>query len=358
MSIFTSGDFSQSVEQIKEINEALKEQAFAKPTIEQFHTIVEGVFVDKKMVILGRLEGLVGAGSGGCNPSSATNTFGGTEKTWSPKMISDRLTQCYDDLEDKFTAWGLNSGIKKADLTGTDFALFVVDLIVDALAECVLRNAWFGDTDADTYANAGVITNGTNLAYFNKIDGLWKQAFAIVGADAERLTAGFGTKNAQANFSLQKFNPTDTTNKVAMTTLYNMVSEADERLTAKSDILIVATKSVVDQYKRELTFSNIAFTTERLENGIEMLNVDGIQIASFSLWDRIIRSYMSDGTKSYLPHRAILLSKANTQVATETIGELSEVGVIFDPVKKENHFDFAFKLDAKFGIDYEIQVAY
>lgn len=358
MSIFVSGDFSQSKEDIKGINEALKEEAFAKPSLTEFHSIVEGIIVDKQMVILGRLNGLVGAGSGGCNPASATNTFGGTEKTWSPKMISDRLTQCYTDLEDRFTAWGLNAGIKKADLTNTDFAMFVVELVADALNECVLRNAWFGDVDADNVSGGGVITNGTNLAYFNKIDGLWKQAFEIVALDPSRLTAGFGGKNGQATFALQKFDTTDTTNKVATNTLYNLTTDADERLTAKADAVIVATKSVFDQYKRELIFSNVAFTTERLEGGLEMVNIDGIKVISFSLWDRIIKAYQNDGTKAYLPHRAILLSVANTQVGTETVGELSEVSVIFDPVKKENHFDFAFKLDAKFGIDYEIQVAY
>lgn len=358
MSIFTSGDFSQSKEEIKGINEALKEEAFTKPSLTEFHTIVEGIIVDKQMVILGRLQGLVGAQSGGCNPTSSTNTFGGIEKTWSPKTISDRLTQCYTDLEGRFTAWGLNAGIKKADLTNTDFAEFVVDLVADALMESVLRFAWFGDTDADEVSGGGIITDGTNLAYFNKIDGLWKQAFEIVTGDADRLTAGLGTKNAQATFALQKFNTTDTTNKVVINTLNSMTTDADERLVAKSDVLIVATKSVTDQYKRELTFSNIAFTTERLENGIEMLNIDGIKVLSFSFWDRMIKAYQNDGTKAYLPHRAIMLSVANTQIGTETVGELSEVDVIFDNVTKLNHFDFMYRLDAKFGIDSEIQVAY
>lgn len=358
MSIFTSGDFSQSKEDIKGINEALKEEAFAKPSLTEFHTIVEGIIVDKQIVILGRLQGLVGKQSGGCDPTSSTNTFGGTEKTWSPKTISDRLTQCYTDLEDRFTAWGLNAGIKKADLTNRDFAEFVVELVADALMECVLRFAWFGDIHADHVSGGGVITNGTDLAYFDKIDGLWKQAFEIVTADADRLTAGLGTKNGQATFALQKFNSTDTTNKVVINTFDNMTKDADERLTAKADVVIVATKSVVDQYKTELKFSNIAFTTERLENGIEMLNIDGIKVLSFSFWDRIIKAYQNDGTKAYLPHRAIMLSVANTQVGTETVGELSEVEVIFDNVTKKNHFDFMFRLDAKFGIDYEIQVAY
>jgi hypothetical protein len=57
------------------------------------------------------------------------------------------LTQCYDDLEGRFTAWGLKFGIQAADLTGTDFAEFVVELISTEMAETVLRNVWFGDVE-------------------------------------------------------------------------------------------------------------------------------------------------------------------------------------------------------------------
>jgi hypothetical protein len=358
MSIFTSGDFTQSVEEIKGINEAIKEQAFQLPALTELHTAVEGIIVDQRMVILGRLEGLLGAQSGGCDPTSSANAFGGVEKLWSPKRISDRLTQCYDDLEGRFTAWGLKFGIQAADLTGTDFAEFVVELIATEMAETVLRNVWFGDVDADEVSEGGNLTDGTNLAYFNKINGLWKQAFAIVGADSARLSTGLASKNGQATYALQKFNATDTTNKVVMTALDAMTTDADERLIAKSDIVLAVTKSVYDQYKRELKFSNIAFTTERFEGGIESLMVDGIKIVSVSFWDRMIKAYYNDGTKYYLPHRAILLSVANTQVATDSVGTFTEIDIIFDRTTKKNHFDFEFKLDAKFAIDYEIQVAY
>lgn len=358
MSIFKKADFEVSVEDIQGINEALKTDAFALPAITELHSVVEGIVVDKKMVILDRLNGLLGGASGGCNPVASDVDFGGVEKLWSPKRVSDRLTQCYTDLEDRFTAWGLKFGIQAADLTGTDFAAFIVELMTSEMAETVMRLTWFNDTDADTYVHGGVLKNGTVLKYWNKIDGLWKQAFAIVGADAERLTTGLASKNGQATFALQKFTAADTSNFVVTTTLDEMISDADERLTAKTDIVIGVTKSVYDQYKRELKFATKNYDTTRLEGGIEMLTIDGVKVMSIPFWDRMIKAYYNNGTKYYLPHRAILLSVSNTQIGTDSVGTFTEIDVIFDPIEKENHFDFEFKIDAKFAIDHLIQVAY
>ena len=360
MAIINISDLTFNGEEVKAVSEAIQTQAYSNPELNKFHTIVTGINVKKQIAILGRLSGLLGAAQGGCDPTSASNTVTNSEKFWTPEKISDRLEACYDSLEGTFFAYGLKNGIEKADLTGTDFLNFVAQLVSESLPEVIFREGWFSDTSAANYNSspAGVITNGTNLAYFNKNTGLWKQIYTIVAADATRKTAGLATKNAESTYALQAFNSTDTTNQVVTDTLQNIMYGADERLVSAPDLVLISTRSVANQYARELKKMNSAFTTERLENGISLLKSDGVELYSFGFWDRTILSYFSNGTKSYLPHRIVMASKSNIQIGTEDEASLSKLDIFNDKKSKKNFIDFEFNLDAKIIESHMIQVAY
>jgi hypothetical protein len=238
--------------------------------------------------------------------------------------------------------------------------MFLQERVSDALIEEAYRIIWFSDVDAaDVNASPpGVLTAGTDPLYFNKIDGMFKQLFAIVAADAARLTSGLTSRNGQASFAAQEFTAADTTARVVTNTLQNMRYGSDYRLRAMPNQMYVVTQSVADQYERELTEANVSFTTERLENGITVLKSGGIEVFGFQFWDRIIRTYESDGTKYNLPHRAVLLTKENMQVGTEDVANLSEMATIYDPIKKDMHLDTAYDIDAKIIEDYLVQAAY
>lgn len=360
MALIDVTDLTFNGEEIKAVSEAVFESAFSKPELTKFHTVVNGIVAKKQIAILGRLGGLVGKGTGACDPTSATNAIVNTEKFWDPVTVSDRFESCWTDLQGSFFLYGTKVGIEKSDLTGTDFLNFVEGLVADAIQEAIYRIAWFGDTSAANYNSspAGVITNGTDLAYFNKINGLWKQIYAIVAADSTRKTTDLASRNGQASFALQAFTTTDTTNKVVSNCLQNMRFGADYRLREKAGLVYVVTQSVADQYERELLQYNVAFTTERLENGITLLKSGGIEVYGFALWDRIIRSYYSNGTVYYLPHRAVLVTPENLQIGTEESSAMSGMDVFNDKKSKKNFIDFAFNIDAKVILDYEIQVAY
>jgi hypothetical protein len=358
MALVNPSDLTFNGEEIKAVSEAVFESAFSKPELTKFHSVVNGIVAKKQIAILGRLGGLVGKGTGSCDPSSATNAIVNTQKFWNPAMVSDRFESCWTDLKSTFFLYGTKKGIEKYDLTGTDFLNFVEELVTDAIQEAIYRIAWFGDTGALNVVDGGVITNGTDLAYFNKINGFWKQIQAIASADATRLTTDLASRNGQASFALQNFTSTDTTNKVVSNALQNMRFGADYRLREQAGLVYVVTQSVADQYERELLAYNVAFTTERLENGITLLKSGGIEVYSFNLWDRIIRSYYSNGTKYYLPHRALLVTPTNLQIGTEEVTAMSGMDIFNDKKSKKNFIDFAFNIDAKVVLDYEIQVAY
>lgn len=357
MAILTPAELTFSGTEIKELNEAVFESVYQKPELSMFHNIVNGIKAKDQIALLGRINGLTGKGSGDCDPTDDANTISMSEKLWDPATVSNSLPSCWKDLLATFFIYGTNNGIAKADLTKTDFFNFLVERLSDALIEEVFRIVWFSDTAA-AVTPAGDLTAGTDVAYFDKIEGLWKQLFAIAAATPARLTTDLAAKNGQASFALQEFDSTDTTNKVVSNALQNMRFGSDFRLRGKEGLMYVVTQSVADQYERELLASNIAFTTERMENGIQVLKSGGIEVISFQFWDRIIREWYSDGTVYLLPHRAVLMVKENTQIGTEDEANFSELDVFFDKKSAKNYVRTQYDIDAKIVEDYLVQVAY
>jgi len=355
--VINPADLTFNGDEIKELSEAVFESVFAKPGADVFHTFTPGIQAKKQIALLGRIEGLTGKGDGSCNPTSNDTTIGMSEKFWNPETVSNRITECWDNLKESFFIYGTRCGIAQADLTSTDFWSFLMERMSDTLIEEVYRIVWFSDTAA-AVTPGGNLTAGTDPAYFNKIEGFWKQLFAIVAADSNRKTLGLDSRNGQGTFATQEFDATDTANQVVTNVLQNMRYGSDFRLRGKEGLQYIVTQSVFDQYERELTACQKPYSTERLENGMSLLKSGGIEVIGFQFWDRIIRTYESDGTVWFLPHRAILTVKTNTQVGTCEVANLSEMASIYDPVTKLNHLDTAYSIDAKIIEDYLVQVAY
>lgn len=166
--------------QVMSFKEALWTQAFEDPQLRELLTIIPGVKAKQQVVILGFL-GLLGkkASTTQCAPDASDQTIDSIEKFYNPADIEDRFTECWKNLLDKFTVWGLGNGLKKADLTGTDFAIFLEDRVLESLRQAIYRIVWFGDTAADNVADGGHLTAGIDPLYFNMINGFWKQFFAI-----------------------------------------------------------------------------------------------------------------------------------------------------------------------------------
>src|SRR5690554_6027894 len=211
MAILNKEDLTFNGEEIRQMNEAVVEAVYAKLSLTEIHTIIGGVKTKKQIAIIARGSQLTGKGSGGCNKAADDLALSMSEKFWITATVSNNVKICYTELEDTFVAWGLQNGLKKSDLTKTEFWDFLVDYFADLLEEEIWRIAWFSDTAAATTSDspAGVITAGTDLTYFNKIDGFWKQLFSIVTANPTRKVADLATKNGQATFALQEFTSSD-----------------------------------------------------------------------------------------------------------------------------------------------------
>ncbi len=357
MPILDPADITFTARETQDLSEVFFENVFEKPDLGTFTDIVEKIKAKQNVTIMGRLNKPVGAGAGGCDPSSADVTINNKQKQWDPIIVSDRISVCVIELKETFFEWATNNNLEHSDLSNTDFANFLEDRYADEISECVFRLAWFGDKNA-AITPTGVITVGTNLAHVNKIDGFWVQLFEIVTADANRLTAGLGPKNGQATKLLQEFNDTDTTNQVVTKTLQNMRYGSDKRLRSQKNLVYLVTESVADQYERELKKVEANYTSERLENGFTVLKSSGLDVVSFQFWDRMIETFEDDGTVFNLPHRALLMTKPNFKIGTAESGSMQKIDSFYDKTTKKNHFDFEFNIDALIIKDEEIQVAY
>ena len=365
--IINAADLAFNGEEVKAVSEAIMEEIFAKPAITEFLTPYTGIKAKRQIAFLGRLTGLVGQThtNGTCAPVENDATITNTEKFWNPAYIDDRFSECWDDLLETFFIYGTKNGVAKADLTSTDFATFFIERYQDAIAEMFHRLVWFGDTAADDTAGGGnFVTAGFVAKRWDSFDGIWKQLYAVVAADSARKTTDLSAKNAELTFVDQAFDATDTTNRVVTTMLQNLVFNSDYRLRDKADKIIIVTQSVADQYVRELeagAANGIPVAFDYMQDGITVLKRAGITIYAFSFWDRMIQGYMrtiNTELNYYLPHRAILTTKANLAFGTEEEGNLSEVDVFFDKKDKKTYFDFGANLDAKVLQDYMVQVAY
>lgn len=359
LSVLNPATITWNGKEVMSLSEAIYTSTFVNPVITDFHTIIPGIVAKQQIAFLGLL-GLVGRSGGGCSPTSDTPTAPMTEKFWEPAPITMRIEECYTTYNASFFVWAQNKGVKRADLTNTDVFNFIEERAMTGLEEAKLRHAWFGDVDAAHYSDspAGIITNSTDLTFFNAIDGFWKQIYGIVASDPIRKAATI-TKNAAATYALQKFDATDVTNRVVMSYFRSCLNDADERLSDREDKVFIVTKSVYDQYKSELgSYTAIEASYQLNIDGVKELMFDGVPIRKFSFQDRTIRAYQNNGTKYYQPHRIVLTTKINLQIGVESEEALNQLEIFYFQKDKTNIMDAEWLMDAKVIEDYMISVAY
>lgn len=344
--------------QIASFKELIYEDVFEKADLRTFFTIQENIKAGKKIGIVQRMTE-IGRSKGACDTTETDIEIPTIQKAWAPCSWGDRIPFCAADLEDQFIVWALNSGLRRSDLTDTDYADFISEQVSDGMLESLYKLTFFGDVDAETVdgSPAGNLTSGTDKELFNCHDGIWKQVFAIVAADANRKISI--AKNAEATYADQEFDSTDITNKVASVMFRDLIQKSTLKARANSNRIILCTQSLADQYTNELeNASGVIPSWEIISNGVTMLKRQGKTIVAIPKWDDIIRTYFDNGTKYHLPHRALMVDKANMVIGVDSEGALSELEMFYDKRYKKNYVDFLAKIDTKIIQDIMVQAAY
>lgn len=347
---FMTSSATFSGEEIRSLADVFIASIYGKPELTAVHTIDDNIVAAKQIGLISRLSKITkkdpGCGSGVSNKSSALSA-----KNWAPVQTKIWQQLCASEFNTNFMVYLKNKGIDHADVTNTDIAGFVLDMMGDAAIEDLWRIVWFNMT---TPAN---LTTGTDVTDYNLIEGLWNQIYTIVSGDANRLTitGGLTTANGQATAALQDSTFTGTN---AKDTLANLLTDADYRLQSAPDRVILCTQSVFNKYCDYLEGIAVPLSFEKIEGGFTALKRRGVDIIPINFWDRTIRADFSNGTKWYLPHRALLTTKRNLRIGLDNPDAYTEFDVFFDKMTETNNFKGGYKVDAKIVEDYMIQVAY
>lgn len=354
-SAVTSG-FSFNPEELKDWARVIDELTFGDPALNALHDIETGIKYNQQIVFAGRM-GLMGKAVTGCTPNAVSGIVL-TEKFWTPVDEDFRLEHCSADVnaQDKL--------LRQMSRMNPDFynviegsqstiGSFLVAKVIDGFTENLLRKVWFSDTAADTIANGGDLTNGTDPDYFNTFDGLFKQIFAeVTTGDSNYVEI---TENAGASYVLQAL-PAD----ASIGYLKSMYNAADSRLLTRDDKKFYVTRTIWDGYLNDLESiqNSGAGNTMINEGGQVTLTYRGIEVVRMDIWDRVITAYENNGTVYNLPNRAVLTTPSNIPVGTLADGDFGTVDAFFDRYNKVNVIDGVYTIDAKHLETYLTVAAY
>ena len=347
--------FNFNQEELKDISAIIGERFYTNPAIAQLHDVETDIKYNKQIVFAGK-KGLVSKAMTGCTPNQITGITL-TEKTWTPVDHDFRLPHCSADVnaQDKLLRQfaRMNPDFYNV-LEGSNSPVgnFLIAFVEDALMQDLLWKIWHSDTTADTIANSGDFTNGTDVDLINTFDGLWKQLETAVASEGlERVEI---SENAEATYADQTLPANG-----GLAILREMYEKADSRLIADPNKKLMVTRSIYDNLLTtyEEKESNGGLLT-RLENG-SGIAFRGIEVVNMAtLWDVFIDAYLNSGTAYHNPNRALLTIPANIPVGTVNENDFVTLDAFYDKKDKTNFVDAAFNLDAKFLESYLAVVAY
>ena len=357
--IFDVSNLTLNTEEAQQVSQAVFEYVLETSDLAQYHDIHTGIQWDTQIPFIGTL-GLVGKQILKCKPDANGNKIPLSEKKWEPKLIGDRFEHCSVDSDSLFKLF------KKVKAINPDFynridseELGVVLMrIAEAMKDMLQRIVWFGDKNAETIAQGGYITNGTDLGFFNMIDGLWKQIFAVDIPTTSKYYVKIDA-NDEATYALQDNLQDD----FAFNLFRQMWKKADPRLkqlVSKGGVKINihCTSKIAENWQDYKEDKSLVFTLDKVENGGLKDLFRNIVVVPRYDWDSIIENYQDNGTTLNLPHRALLTTAGNIPIGTTNTTDLEKVDSFYDKYNEVNVMDFRLKLDAKFLEDYLGVAAY
>ncbi|RZJ67699.1 MAG: hypothetical protein EOO50_05295 [Flavobacterium sp.] len=348
MANFDFSNVSLSPREVEELSKVIFETAFANPALAEMHDVIEGIDMKTQILLFGSM-GLQGkAANGSCTPQDSEAGIVATQKYWENNQIDIRIPYCAKELPELLKAFGRKSN--KYDVSGSDEIKMIASLLLEAIDEAILRLAWFGDKNAKTIVSGGTFTNGTDLGFFNSVDGIYAQIFSgVTAGQIKRIVIG---ANTGATYSAQELPAGE-----GLTILRKVYNQSDSRLSNHPDAYFKVTQSVYNNFLDKLEDAGLnAVGSLAVNDGVMTYRGKKIVVAEFV--DRIIDAYQDNGTKRNLPHRVEFTIPSNIPVGTLDQGEFKELSVWYDQTERKVYTENIFSIDAKVLEPYFMSVAY
>ena len=341
--------FTFDGEQIQMIKELTYEGILKSVELALFLTVYPGIEFKKEVGFVGK-GGLLGKAGQGCDPVAQSWSLGTRKVVWEPAPWEVFIKECYKDLEGTIAAYSLKSGVQRPDFTSSDYMSIVVDFLIEGIKDMIIRVGFFGDTEADTFANGGTLTNGTDKDYFNWLDGFFKQITVAYTANADQRVAI--AENAGATYAAQKLLKANMQGYMEALT-----NQASPLLLQLPGNIIVCTRSYYNAYKNSLQGTAISELYVNLVTGIKTLSYDGYPMFPIDLLDIIIKAYYNNGTKLVNPHRAIFTNPGILAVGVDDENSFSEIDTWYDKTTRNVYSLAMGKMDVKLANPELVQIA-
>lgn len=343
---------------VRELNKLIFRAVLGAEKLGSMFNVLPNQKHGDKVALIGDY-GLLGKASEGCEPTYDHNTAVTAEGEWDIKewQISEEI--CYKDLEGTLAQVALKTKTDIGDLTGTEYLDYVVlPLLEVGAGKMLFRLAWFGDKNAASINDGGVLKADARIGAFNVTDGFWKRIYEMVATNAERHTAV--AANAKTTFAEQK--SAIRTSGAAIEVLDNLISDAPMTLRQANGQVIFISQALKDALSADIKKNNAGsdLQWEALFDGITKANYDGIELVALPMWDEIIKGYetANAGKAWNKPFRAVYTTRENLLVGIPGVNEIADLQVTFDPVKRKTYIYATDKLGTLIADDNLIQVAY
>lgn len=316
-------------ENLASIKEAIQETFYQDENFSDFVNIVK-VKEKDPIALIGEME-MVGKKGGGCDPTYEEKGIANSMKRWELGQWEIPLKICYEALKGTIAEYSLKTGTAIGDLTSTDFMAIYTDALNRAIQQMIWRFGWFGDTEA-VAGSGGKLTEGSDVSMFNVCDGLFKRIFAATATkNHTEIAANKETSSAAQIAAIRK-------KGVATTLIDTMLMDVDSRIIDDSKAVLLMTRSLADAltYDVKQTYHD-RMPWEKVFDGFDVANYNGIKIARVGIWDRMIKGYEKGTATVNLPHRAVFCNPKHLMVGTDADSIISDLDIWFDQKERRNY---------------------
>ena len=319
-------------ENLGSIRDAVQETLFNDENFNQYVTIAK-VKNGDPIALIGELE-MVGKKGSGCDPTYDEKGIANSMKRWELGDWQIPIKICYESLKGTIAEYSLKTGTQIGDLTDTDVMAIYTAALTRAIQQMIWRFGWFGDTAAQNVTEGGKITDGVATDLFTTCDGLFKRIFAICASKpAQRTTIAANAKTTaaeQKSTMLAKGAATDLIDQLLM--------DADSRILDDGSAVLMMTRSLADAltYDIKKTYQQI-MPWEKVFDGFDVANYNGVTIARISIWDRLIAANEKGTTTVNLPYRAVFANPKQLLVGTPQESLISDLDIWFSKKERRNY---------------------
>lgn len=356
-------DLADDKRYIQDVQEIIRNRLFYQPT-NDFFTIVPNVKGGQQVAAMKGFEYVTKA-SAGCGGSGVSPVFPAFSQFWDPKLQEVKINYCFTDFMQHFTQWALSNGHDIKNLGTTELAVFIEDLVAEAMALDMQRIVLLGDKDI---ATQDILTDPVTKA----------QYYSSIGKGLIPTLQYLKTlPEFQGNFVELNKNTGPVAEQIDLHKTYalDIYEEVLDTYDFDGDILLTSNR-LFKNYSKWIKRDNDMNTEENVQrtaNGLKDVYVDGQKVSNIVNYDRWRKtdflidfsgsgSSVSSGDATektiHLPHFALFSRKEYLQVGVDSEAALSDIRLEYIGGSDETFWIKAnYMLDFKMVNPYALKAA-